>query len=346
MARVQSQLTEWVATGLGDARIAQEFVARWPLVLGRCNDPETYQDDLNVLAYCHIHFLERYRRFYAVLEQLYRTGRLPMKATGFRVLDVGSGPAPSLYAVQDFYAQVSATLRSMNAAWIPEEEPETTCVEQSAAMQRFLHHFSERTARRGPFGARFADILSLDLQARRSASEEASRKADEADWDDPNAPWPFPPADFKHDVYIFSNVLTTEEFVEQAIPALTRLFYWLGPSQVIVIQGASNETYQRIYAKLDEIADRTKVDRVGDLETISWRYDDPSAMLIKAHYEEVWHKIETICPAIQLPPNAQDFRDVWDPEASLSGPTKFSVRVYRRHRLQPGRKWGRKASAS
>jgi hypothetical protein len=312
-----------------------------------CNDPAIYLDAVNVKAYCHIHFLERYRRFYAALEQLYRAGQLPMKDGSLRVLDVGSGPAPSLYAVQDFYSQVTATLASMDILRRPGERTILRCVEQSAAMERFLHHFSELGYRPGPFSASHSDIFALDLQALRQADEKEYREAEQADWDDLNAPWPTPPADFKNDLYIFSNVLTTKEFVSQAKLALTRLFYWLGPHQTIVVLGASNEAYQRIYSELDEIAAAARVDRVADVrETIPWDYKGPTARHIKVHYNEVWKKIEEVCPVVTIPEGIEWARDLWDPGAPLNGPMQYSLRVYRRRRLAAGRKWKAKQDTS
>lgn len=156
------------------------------------NDPNTYLNFDNVLAYCHIHFLSRYCRFYQVLEPLYAHGHLPMRHDQVRVLDVGTGPAPCLYALQDFYEQVRGFADFIRA---PELRPQPlirSCVEQSPAMERFMNLFSEFAIRPGPFQATHKDFLQLDLAELRRASEFESRKSQEDAWsDEPDAPWPF-----------------------------------------------------------------------------------------------------------------------------------------------------------
>src|SRR4029077_17442054 len=114
-------------------------------------------------------------------------------------------------------------------------------------------------------------------------------EADEADWDDPNAPWPFPPADYKQELYIFSNFLTTDEFAQAAKHQIQKIFYWLGPGHRVLIMGSSSPRYQSIYGLIDDLAMQARVDSVdGWNDIFECSYDDFSAGRVKANYNAVF----------------------------------------------------------
>jgi ribosomal protein RSM22 (predicted rRNA methylase) len=54
---------------------------------------------LAVEAYAYVHLLERYRRTWSALKYMCKVAALLLGTRGIRVLDVGSGPGPSVYAV-------------------------------------------------------------------------------------------------------------------------------------------------------------------------------------------------------------------------------------------------------
>lgn len=335
LLRIQHNLTEFIIRHLSTKEDCRDFISRWSSVLRRCNDPATYDDWINILAYAHIHSLERYRRFYAVLAELYKIGQLPMKSWAIRILEVGTGPAPCLYALQDFYEQVTLFAEARQESRLKMETPRTDCVEQSRAMARFLHHFSEASRRPGPFFVRFSDFLALDLQKFRQVSEQRSRESEHySDDDDPWSPFPFQPQDFKYELYIFSNFLTDLEFVEQATTALGKLFFWLGPHQSVLVLGGTGGAYQKIYAKLTDLAAKAKVDTIRELpETIPCSLDDFGAHLVKSHYTTVLRHMRSIHPNLLIPDDLENAADLWDPGSPLKGPKKFSVRLFKRNRL-------------
>jgi hypothetical protein len=347
LLHIQHNLTEFIIRHLSTKEDCEDFVLRWSSVLGRCNDPATYDDWFNILAYAHIHSLERYRRFYAVLTELYKIGQLPMKRWAIRILDVGTGPAPCLYALQDFYEQVTRFAEARQESRLKLETPRTDCVEQSREMARFLHYFSEASRRPGPFFVRFSDFLALDLQKFRQVSEQRSRESEhDSDDDDHWSPFPFQPEDFKYELYIFSNFLTDLKFVEEATTALAKLFFWLGPHQSVLVLGATGGSYQKIYAKLADLAAKAKVDTIGELpETIPCSLEDFGAHLVKSHYVTVLRHMRSIHPKLSKPDDIESSSDLWDPCSSLEGPKKFSVRLFKRKRLLRKR-WGRMAAQS
>jgi hypothetical protein len=90
LVRVQQILAACIIRSLSTERDCEKFISRWHLVLTECDSPETFADWGNVLAYAHLHFLERYRRFYSTLLEMYKIGYLPMKWGAVRIVDVGS----------------------------------------------------------------------------------------------------------------------------------------------------------------------------------------------------------------------------------------------------------------
>src|SRR5262249_5147574 len=60
-------------------------------------------DVAEALAYAGLHLLDRYGRVNQVLEYLFQIGRIPLRIHGARVLEVGAGPAPAVFAVRDFF---------------------------------------------------------------------------------------------------------------------------------------------------------------------------------------------------------------------------------------------------
>jgi hypothetical protein len=129
---------------------------------------ETFRKPFAVDAYAYVHFLERYRRTWVTLDKLTEFAVLPLASRGVRVLDVGTGPACSLYAIEDFYAAVREFAGLSDIPELEVEAPELSCVEKTDQMIWFFHEFSERLGRRGPFGCISDEFVTLDLKERRS----------------------------------------------------------------------------------------------------------------------------------------------------------------------------------
>jgi len=74
-------------------------------VLKNC-DEISYEEAGTAEAYALLHFLDRYHRFQLVFENLDSLGLMPAKKKEYPVdvLDVGTGPGPSMYALSDFFS--------------------------------------------------------------------------------------------------------------------------------------------------------------------------------------------------------------------------------------------------
>jgi hypothetical protein len=97
-------LEELLSRRLDSLDAQRDFVAALEPATSRCDDPASYEMPRFVEAYAYLHLLERYRRFWDVYQHIARAFAMPLRSWAVDVLDVGTGPAPSLYALSDFYA--------------------------------------------------------------------------------------------------------------------------------------------------------------------------------------------------------------------------------------------------
>lgn len=170
LERIAAQLADFLITAIERPRhewpdAPVEFWNRIPDVRSCCSDVTTFEKPFAVEAYAYVHLLERYRRTWATLKYLSRVAALPLGSRGVRVLDIGTGPAPALYAIDDFYAAFSEFARDVDVPELQVPQPELSCVERSQPMVWFFHAFSEFAGRRGPFGPAFSNFAGLDLAA-------------------------------------------------------------------------------------------------------------------------------------------------------------------------------------
>lgn len=69
-------------------------------VLSNCDNLNFDNDEVE--AYGLLHFLDRYHRFQKIFTRIFLRGYFPTPTYPIDVLDIGCGPAPSLFALKDF----------------------------------------------------------------------------------------------------------------------------------------------------------------------------------------------------------------------------------------------------
>jgi ribosomal protein RSM22 (predicted rRNA methylase) len=257
-----TDLEEFLLEILHDTTTGKTFMEAIPDVMRRCND-EIYDLPLRPEAYAFMHLLERYRRTWRVLKELTRTGELPLARYGVRTLDVGTGPAPVLYAVNDFYGSLRqfAGARQIDALRLP--DPELSAVEGSHGMRLFVHHFSEWTRRTsGPFRAEWRDFAEFDPAGRRTqglkarvaqiAEEDDTSEAFARWWVHQNEGWLQGAHTYR--LCFFSNFLTTREVLGRFHERVNAAFAAVTSGGVVVITGADARNYQPIYEAIQQTA--------------------------------------------------------------------------------------------
>lgn len=334
-------LEEFLMSIIRTANDARQFWDSIPEVRRSCNNPSTYELPWAAEAYAYVHLLERYRRTWAVLKHLTALAVLPLAARGVRTLDVGTGPAPTLYAVDDFYAALGeyVQISGVEELYIP--APTLDCIERSSAMAHFMHLFSEFCRRRGPFGATISDFTGLDFHAERESYRR--NYSSETYWDteteayeeyyDPSTAAEEASGLFRYRLVIFSNFLTLGETVSHFEQELRRLLIDLGAGAVVIVLGGTGDEYQEVYSKLTNLATEARMKKaqwdsngLGKLTP-----NDQPACRIKGCQYAVYQHLSQLVHHPPLP-HKRDWPDYWTPVPSPRTRTKFALRVFRRGR--------------
>jgi hypothetical protein len=320
---------------LDEPAAGAEFMAAIPDIIGGCNG-DIYNKPLRAEAYAFIHMLERYRRSWRVLAELTRAADLPLARHGVRTLDVGTGPAPVLFAVNDFYGALSQYAGGAGIDDLRLPPPELDSLEGSQAMESYVHRFCEASGRTGgPYRATFREFSDFDPAALRAASLQSriAQVQHEEDVDLADARrWVHDhegslQGAFTYRLCVFSNFLTTPTMIERYEERLDNAFNAVTPGGVAAITGATNETYQNIYAALEARASAAGLSRLSVAKRFPPPANDPLGSTIKRVYSSVWARLTELGVADKQP--VSQFRSLWDPTATYST-TTFSLRAFRR----------------
>lgn len=292
-----------------------------------------------VLAYAYLYFLERYHRFWDVFLELFNAGILPMKRTGIDVLDVGSGPAPALYAVQDFYSAIKDFAKSNMIEELVTPEPTLEFVEENPCMCQFVHYFSEFCVRKGPYHPEFKDFKALNLrEEQKFATEARIREIEHEDdttwhcarrWVNENEQWWRDV--FRYNLVIFSYFLTETNYVEKFTAELCSVFRALRPGGIVVIVGGTGPPYSDIHRSIDDLANKLGARRMI-VDSIPCEYEDYHAKRIKELYTHIWKEISRRIDVTEYQKilSEADAPEVWNPQVGIKGPKRFGLRVYRK----------------
>ncbi|WP_326723933.1 MULTISPECIES: hypothetical protein [unclassified Streptomyces] len=256
----------------------------------RCDDLH-FQDASEVAAYTVQHLTDRYGRVTQVLERLFVMGHLPLRLRKLSVLETGAGPAPGLYAVRDFYADL--TLWAETTEQQTEFTPVTHmhALDRGTAWGRLLHQLSERLVSLRselpdslgalPFRVEYSDLAgfspirehvkALDRTAARISAEfdladepitrsTARRFAEQDGVDRPSV----------YDLVVMCNFLTTEDSIRNFRTELRQLASSLTPGGLLIALGhhayGKNNKYTRIWSDLRMLMAGTGLTELNGLE--------------------------------------------------------------------------------
>lgn len=269
----------WVADApCGMARKLSEALAN-------C-DALSFNDRAEAVAYAGLHLLDRYERVMQVLAHLMTVGRLPIRRVGLKVLEVGAGPAPALYATRDFYA----LLRE----WPGRTDIEVgdvqfaDSVDRGKAWDMVLHHVSEQLmVVRGnngisglPFSRAITDFTGFDAAARyRTVVEQRAQAirqefalADESI--SLRSSYRMAVGDgirvsSAYDFVFMCNFLTQQSMTKHFSGELARISRSLTPGGVLVVMGGTGTQYPPIYEEVQKIALKARLTEISPSKAFS-----------------------------------------------------------------------------
>lgn len=253
-------IKKYFTTFINTEEKALSFWQALPKVYSCCDNIEIYDKPCVVEAYTYVHFLERYWRMWDTLIKLTNEALLPMGSKGVSVLDIGAGPAPTIYAIQDFYIKMTeyGKIKSLNEF---KQNVKQTIIEKNTSMQRMMHTISEYSNRSGPFCVDVPDFTAFNPQYLRYKIEDDlvseqfdSKTGDYCGTYSRNEIHNISQREARYRFVIFSNFFTLKNRVETYTESVKTIFKDLKAGSVILIQGATNNEYQKLYDDIVKIA--------------------------------------------------------------------------------------------
>ena len=243
-----------------------------PAVMGRCNEQQSYGETGAPTAYAWLHLLDRYVRTWLALERLVKENCLPMGKYGIGVLDVGTGPGPSAFAIHDFYnATVEYSEIRGNPRW--RQPAELTCVELDAGTNSLRHHLTEtlfaELRQESGSGIAICSALPdfgkiLPTQERRQTFQ-ALRNEEGEYYDETRNEWTSQPCWLpdeanavaqslhRYRLFAFGNFLTTPDRVNYFERNLLDILVDARPGSAVLVLGGKGRPYPEVYRSLDRL---------------------------------------------------------------------------------------------
>jgi len=213
-------------------------------VLQNC-DQITYNEIGTAEAYVLLHFLDRYHRFQITFDRLNELKIMPKRNHKINILDIGTGPGSSMYAISDFYTLSNNSVESF----------EIDYVEQSDEFRNWLHNFTEL------INFQNKDVLPWKVPYHHGSffnfnDIDFNQIYNYQDLDD-DGDLIYKRRIIKHrfDVIVMSNFLTTEEQTLKLKNQIKDCIRYLRNKGILIIVGAKgvSEKYTKVYSQLDSI---------------------------------------------------------------------------------------------
>ncbi len=347
---LHSLLEDWVRT----EEDVHEVWAAVPAVIGQCNKAATYGMPGAARAYAWIHLLDRYVRTWLALQRLVEYSILPMGSEGVGVLDVGTGPGPSAFAVHDFFAaMVRYSEGPGSQSW--RQPARINCVESAARMNRFRHHLAERLYANGAQKSvldmcrHTLDFRSIDPARERAELNARLREAYDDFYDEDRGEWESEQchtADeanamanvlHRYRLLTFSNVLTEMSTVKRFWQNLVDILSDAHPSSVLLLVGGRGRHYPKIYGDVAGLAQDAGFSREAECPQVSC---SDAGMDRLVHAEQVWfyRRLRNFVGDLSVAdPIAKDLKIEFEGEKPATF-GKSDVRAYRKltWRTDPG----------
>ena len=350
-------LRKLLCTDVQTREAAENVWAALPAVRVRCNEEATYQLPGAPWAYAWQHLLERYVKTWQALELLVENACLPMGKYGVRVLDVGTGPGPSAFAIHDFY---DAMTEYADAQRKPDwhQPPEIECVESDGATNSLRHRLAEtvyemsarerngvlalcnafhdfgkvspvkerRAAYEGLIEQEYEyydETRDFDVSAQMYSSDEANEMAQSLR---------------RYRLLTFSNFLTTSETIKRFRCNLKDIFLDSNPGSAFLTIGGAGGCYPSIYESVELLSEPAGFKRIFEGERVTSSSNSAIADRVWEEAVRTYRYIHSLAPDMNdciLAKSAKDLQILKDMRMRYEGSRKRSrnsqVRAYRKY---------------
>jgi hypothetical protein len=217
------------------------------------------------------------------------------------VLEVGSGPAPAIYAARDYYTDLAdwCNITEQPLSALPITQIST--LDRGPAWNSALHAISEALLMAGPaeailpFALTYHDLegFSIRVEHRREIEREIHAAQSEFDYyDEPVDPGRtreevlkahnYPPS--AYDIIVMCNFLTNAEIADSFSDEIGDLARSLTPGGIMLILGSASDSskYSHVYEILDSIIQQARPARVAKVLNVKLQAhtDAPTRVII------------------------------------------------------------------
>lgn len=291
-----------IKQSLINKRVCERVARLYPDIRKNLNNIDYNQVD-TVIAYIIMHFLDRYRRFQLSYLDSIEKGILPVRKLTIDILDVGTGPAPALFAISDILLLLKQFGAENSISRLATIDFECNYVEKSERFRSWLHHFTEFITEKKkknfhiPFHhGSFYDFSDLDLQREKQLLQQESIRnlvyqdnlskgeaqlfvdGEIGGWKDM----------YRYNVVLFGYFITKEQQINELLPQLRSICRALRNGGIIIIMTGGGDRYQRIYEGLREmINDQKYMNVVEFCINLEYHYGDPFGIRLRGFHEEI-----------------------------------------------------------
>lgn len=287
-------------------------------VIKKC-DEINYDEEGISEAYILLHFLDRYHRFQIIYLKLFEKGLFPIKEN-IRIMDIGTGPAPSLYALSDMIELYKKFEKEVLRKSVI-KKIQMDYAEKSYKFRNFLHHMTELYFQKSyvPFHfGTYSDAIELDFTKKTK------------------------PVFRSFDFIIYSNFLTTSDIVKELKSNIKKGAFYLRNKGIMLVVGGNPKDikYMQIYRSIDEhILEqnynnknfRGSCKKNINSEEMSYSNSDIFGNIIKEFYKK--HFIELF--GENWKSNYESLNRIY--KEAKSGKTKWYLTLYKRKSRYIGR---------
>lgn len=256
-------VTEYLNRVLDSNNLDQDWSAvicrQIPTVLAHC-DEITYDEAGVPEAYILLHFMDRYHRYQLTFLDMLRNDTFPIRET-INVMDIGTGPGPSLFALSDMIILINCYLGEKKGK-CGIKYINLDYAEQSHGFRDFMHHATEMLMIRNhktavPFHhGTYYNASAFQSGERKLIYIDAWKVMSCPDEEDYFRSIPkYVPYKRAFDMVIYSNFLTNIQVVNIFQEQLKKTMFYLRNRGVILIVGGNpkSDKYAPVYERINQI---------------------------------------------------------------------------------------------
>jgi hypothetical protein len=264
-----------------------------------------------------------------------------MGCEGVRVLDVGTGPGPSALAIHDYYHALTQ-FGNENSIELLNQPTNVTCVELDQQTNSFRHHFVEYLQKHIDLAFFIPDFSTVKPKKERRRLRQSllqqediwyNELTDEYEYERRYRPEEvnyITQKQHRYRLIVFSNFLTTIDMVEHDFKTnLADLFDDANAGTTILVLGAGDNNYQKIYESVDRLAESCGFQRIISDQVVSTNDSADVTEIVYDTGKAIYQHLQSLSPNDNTaPPELANVHKHFG--HGSTGVPKSQIRAYRK----------------